>query len=181
MDNKKRIALTIDDLPYVASHVPANTEDGIEIIDMLLGHLQQQDVKVTGFVIGKVADENEKNDLLEKWHSAGHILANHTYSHPRLSAISFGDFEQEVIRNEKLLAPFVANCAEKYFRFPFLDYGSTTEQGSRALGFLYKRSYTVVPVTLDSKDYMFNTYYTQARLNNEAQAMQNNGRNRTIY
>ena len=173
MNNNKRIALTIDDLPYVSLSPDGKSKEGVEITNLLLQHLKQNDVTVTGFVIGgKTGEEEKRLDLVGKWHSDGHLLANHTYSHPSLSKISSGDFEKEVIRNEEILAPYWGENTGKYFRFPYLDYGNTIEQRSRALDFLHKRSYTIVPVTLDSKDYVHNRIYSDARLNDDAEMMQ---------
>ena len=168
MTNNKRIALTIDDLPFVSRYITQKQEGGTEIVDMLLRHLLQNDVRVTGFVIGKNADEK----LLGKWHSGGHLLANHTYSHLQLSNISSDEFEKDVIKNEKILAQFLENNTEKYFRFPYLDAGKTAEQRNAALDFLYQRSYTIAPVTLDSKDYIYNEYFTEAWQNDDVKTMQ---------
>jgi len=53
-----------------------------------------------------------------------------------------------------------------------LDYGNTAEQRRKAMDFLHKRSYTVVPVTVDTKDYIHNRFFTEAWLNNDAETMQ---------
>ena len=172
MNNNKRIALTIDDLPYEALSPDDKLKEGVEITNLLLQHLKQNDVKVTGFVIGKIADESAKDNLLEKWHLNGHLLANHTYSHLRLSNLSSGDFEKDVIKNEKILAPYWENNPVKYFRFPYLDYGNTIEQRRKALDFLHQRSYTVVSITINTEDYIYNESYTEAWLNNDAKTMQ---------
>ena len=172
-NNKKKIALTIDDLPYVASFAPAKPKEGLEITNLLLQHLKQNDVRATGFVIGDMIGEEEKRlDLVGKWHSDGHLLANHTYSHLPLSDLSSGDFEKEVIWNEEILAPYWGENTEKYFRFPYLDYGNTIEQRNKALDLLYKHSYNIVPVTLDPKDYIYNKIYIEAWLNNDTETMQ---------
>jgi peptidoglycan/xylan/chitin deacetylase (PgdA/CDA1 family) len=162
MYDLKQIALTIDDLPFVAKYM----NEGIEITDLLLRHLRENKVKATGFVIGKRVEQEEevaeRLKLLEKWYSDGHLLANHTYSHLPFSEQSLEDFEKDVIRNEKILAPFLEAHPEKYFyfRFPHMDYGNTAEQTNKAYDFLHKRSYTITPISLDAKDYIFNTLYT---------------------
>ena len=173
MNNNKRIALTIDDLPYEALSPDDKLNEGIEITNLLLQHLKQNDVKVTGFVIGgKVGVEEKRLDLLGKWHLNGHLLANHTYLHLPLSDLSSGDFEREVLRNEEILAPYWGENTVKYFRFPYLDYGNSMEQKSKAFDFLYERSCTIVPVTMDTKDYTFNELHTEAWLKNDAGMMQ---------
>ena len=167
-NNNKRIALTVDDLPFVALSADDETKEGMEITSLLLQHLKLHEVHVTAFVNGGTTDREETMlNAVTKWHSDGHLLANHTYSHPALSHISSDDFEKDVIRNEKILAPFLKNDSQKYFRFPYLDYGNSPEQTENAMAFLHRRSYTVVPVTLDSKDYVFNAIYTDALNNNQ--------------
>jgi len=172
MNNNKRIALTIDDLPFVSLSTKDRSREGLEITNLLLKHLKQNDVRATGFVIGGKAGKGEKDDLLGKWHLDGHLLANHTFSHPSLSNISFDDFEKEVIQSEEVLAPYLENKTGKYFRFPYLDYGNTPEKRKKALTFLNKRSYTIAPVTLDSKDYIHNKIYVGAWLKEETDTMQ---------
>jgi len=165
--SSKRIAFTIDDLPV-----------GEEICHLLLQHLEESKVKAIGFVVGNMIDEKgeyeDRIDFLWQWKKHGHLLANHTYSHLPLSKLSLNEFEKDVIRNKEILAPFMEGSPINYsfFRFPYLDYGNSAEQRSRAMTFLYEHSYTVVPVTIDTKDYIFNTLFSSALQNNDHDGMQ---------
>ena len=148
-------------MPFVTKII----EEGTVITNLLLQHLRENDVKATGFVVGSTVNKEgeyvERLKLLEKWRSDGHLLANHTYSHLTFSEQSLEDFENDVIRNEKILAPFLDKKAHENpcFRFPYMEYGNTTEQMEKALDFLHSRSYTVAPISLDTKDYIFNILY----------------------
>ncbi len=75
------IALTFDDGPH-----PGKTQD-------LLAVLQQEGVPATFFVVGKMADRHP--ELVSEIDRLGHELANHTYTHPRLTLL-----EKEALMDE---------------------------------------------------------------------------------
>jgi peptidoglycan/xylan/chitin deacetylase (PgdA/CDA1 family) len=174
----KKVALTIDDLPFVSVHNPVKLEEGVKITNMLLHHLQQHNVKATGFVTGSMVDvEGEYDDrlnLLRQWQADGHVLANHSYAHLALSKMSFADFEKDIAKNEKVLSQIMEAdpVSSRYFRFPYLDYGNTLEMSNKAINFLHGHSYTIVPVTIDAKDYMYDVLYTNAWHHNDIETMQ---------
>ena len=176
--NKKRVALTIDDLPFISAHSPIKLEKMAEATNILLHRLNQHNVKTTGFVVGNMVDVageyEDRLNLLSQWQADGHILANHSYSHLPLSKISSDDFEKEVIKNEKILGILLeTNPVEySYFRFPCLDHGDTPQKRRKAMDFLERRSYTVAPVTIDAKDYIYDTLYTKAKLHDDIDVIQ---------
>src|ERR1700677_3847379 len=65
------LALTFDDGP-----TPACTP-------RLLDILAQHDVRATFFLIGGFAQQQP--DLVRRIHSAGHLIGNHSWSHPNLA------------------------------------------------------------------------------------------------
>ncbi|MBZ6527152.1 polysaccharide deacetylase family protein [Aerococcaceae bacterium DSM 111021] len=77
-----QIALTFDDGP--------NTEFTPQILEILA----ENDVKATFFVYGAYVDENP--EMAKRIVDEGHIIANHSYSHPDFSQIPDEEIIQEI-------------------------------------------------------------------------------------
>lgn len=101
------IALTFDDGP--AGHTP-------EVLDALKAH----NVKATFFVVGNSA--KNKHATLARIANEGHLLANHSTSHPLLRS-SFDDEPQRLIDQIRIthdqIAPFMKPGEKFYFRAPY--------------------------------------------------------------
>jgi peptidoglycan/xylan/chitin deacetylase (PgdA/CDA1 family) len=48
---------------------------------LLLGHLQAGNLKAIFFAYGRAVDNPKGKHILLQWSRAGHLIANHTYSH----------------------------------------------------------------------------------------------------
>ena len=48
---------------------------------MILDQLEGRDLQAVLFVCGRNLDNEDGKKVLESWDNAGHIIANHTYSH----------------------------------------------------------------------------------------------------
>jgi peptidoglycan/xylan/chitin deacetylase (PgdA/CDA1 family) len=103
----KTLALTFDDGP---SDVTAE----------LSTYLAQQNIRATFFINGKyVAEGREK--VIDQQVKDGHLLANHTQTHPYLTQIATKDVIAEVESTDKLLAQRVPQD-KLFFRPPFGDW-----------------------------------------------------------
>lgn len=82
--NINKIALTFDDGPN-----PFWTEKVLDV-------LNEYNIKANFFILGKHAEKYK--DIVEKEFKAGHLIGNHSYSHPNKES---GDFEksEEIIFN----------------------------------------------------------------------------------
>lgn len=80
------VALTFDDGPH-ASNTPR-----------LLNILRDRNVKATFYVIGKNVDLYP--GIVRRTVAEGHEIGNHTYNHPKLSAMSMAAVNQELKRTE---------------------------------------------------------------------------------
>lgn len=142
---KKLIALTIDDLPFVGAGKNSHLE-------RILESLIQNNVPATGFIIAGHISPNDWS-LLHKFHDAGFGLGNHTFSHRNLNQLEKEAFIQEIDAADRILEPVLSE--PKYFRYPYLSM-SKGEKRSEILNHLAKSNYQIAPVTIDSKDFMFN-------------------------
>ncbi|MBA2656223.1 MAG: polysaccharide deacetylase family protein [Tatlockia sp.] len=152
---KRQIAITLDDLPFVGV---AKEERFLSIIQPLIDN----NIPVTGFVIAGAIAKGQWN-WLEQFQQAGFILGNHTYSHANLNAISAKKYISDVEKADKILAPLMSS--PKYFRYPFLAEGKGDKR-RQIQHYLDANNYVIAPVTVDSKDYIFNAklYTVPARL-----------------
>jgi len=85
-EETKKIALTFDDGPH-----PRYTPQILDILD-------EYGIKATFFVIG--VNARDYSDTLDKVVSAGHEIANHTYTHLHLSDRSVGKLKDEIEKCE---------------------------------------------------------------------------------
>lgn len=152
--SERDIAITIDDLPFVG----ANNNNGNNLkrvqerFAKIMQSLVENNVPATGFVIANSIVSGEWQ-LLENFRNAGFGIGNHTYSHANLNQMSAEKYIHEISKADKILESIMTE--PKYFRYPYLAEGKgATKQ--EVQHYLTQNQYVVAPVTIDSKDYMFN-------------------------
>lgn len=150
----REIAITIDDLPLVASkmNTPGNQQRSIERFHRIMSALSDNHVPATGFVIAG-AIETGQWALLEDFRHAGFMIGSHTYSHPNLNRMSAEQYIADLDRADKKLSPLFTE--PKYFRYPYLAEGNKMTK-PQVQAYLNEHHYTIAPVTIDSKDFAFN-------------------------
>lgn len=89
---EKALYLTFDDGPH-PDHTPA-----------LLELLGQHGAKATFFLIGREAERYPQ--LVERIVEEGHVLGNHSYSHPMFDALTHTEQWVEVERTDEVLSSF---------------------------------------------------------------------------
>jgi peptidoglycan/xylan/chitin deacetylase (PgdA/CDA1 family) len=89
-------------------------------------YLAEQGIRATFFVVGQSAERHP--DGLAQLRDWGHLVGNHTYSHPGLVslALSGGDVVEEVACTDAVIRPFVDGDTA-FFRAP---YGNWREKAS---------------------------------------------------
>lgn len=169
----RRIAVTIDDLPFV--------DHGLPLADVraktaaLLAVLKARAVPAVGFVNeGKLQVKGERDArvaLLEAWLDAGLELGNHTYSHADFQTTPLRAMEAEVTRGEVVTRALVAarGGALRWFRHPYTHTGPTRKAKAAFEAFLASRGYAVAPFTVEHADYLFARVYADARRANDAE------------
>lgn len=151
---KKEIAITIDDLPFVGESKNFH-------LNMILDSVKANEVPVTGFIIAK--EVNASNlPMLQKLHDAGIGLGNHTLSHANLNKLNSKAYIQEIASADKILSPVLTT--PKYFRYPYMVMGKGAKK-TEVMDYLSSQNYQVAPITIDSKDFMFNQLLLQVSQN----------------
>lgn len=107
--NRKVVALTFDDGPN-----PATTNQA-------LGTLSKYGIKATFFVLGKNVSGNE--EILKRMKADGHVIGNHSWSHPVLSKLSLDEAKKQITDTEDALTK-VLGSSSKLMRPP---YGAITD------------------------------------------------------
>lgn len=146
------VALTFDDLPAGGGLPPNQTR--AQIATTLASELRAHHLKgVYGFVNGvDVADDPDEQEALRTWVQAGMRLGNHTWSHPSLNDVSAEAFEQEIARNEPVLAQYAEGRDWRWFRYPYLCEGDTLEKRRAVRTWLKTHGYRIAQVTLNFND-----------------------------
>ena len=171
----RRMAITFDDLPYVAvdqQDLQSAQRATKEILRVLQAYrapgvafVNEGSLLVMGEVDARIA-------LLQQWVDAGMILGNHTYSHPDFNTLTIQQFQDEIIKGEVVTRRLMQSRQpyQLYLRHPYTHTGDTQAKKEAIEDFLAARGYKVTPHTIDSMDYVFNTCYVRA-LRNKDQAL----------
>jgi peptidoglycan-N-acetylglucosamine deacetylase len=112
--------LTFDDGPH-----PKHT-------DRVLKTLSDHQINATFFIIGENALAFP--EIVYRIASAGgHRIGNHSYSHPDLTRLSAEEIESEIMKTEKLIAPYLGK--EKLLRPPYGAHNSLVDRVAKDLGY----------------------------------------------
>jgi peptidoglycan-N-acetylglucosamine deacetylase len=147
-DEAPQLAITIDDFNLFGASRSIAEKRNHAILEALRTH---SNLKAAAFICGRNIDSELGRDIVKQWGEAGHIVANHTYSHWFYPNHSFEDFAQDALRVEKLIKDLPGFT--KLFRFPALKEGDTAERRDKMRAFLKDHGYRMGYVTVDASDW----------------------------
>jgi peptidoglycan/xylan/chitin deacetylase (PgdA/CDA1 family) len=149
----KKICITFDELPAAASF--ADTQR-VALNDAILETLREHEVKGAGFVVGSRIEG--AYDILGRWLNDGHVLGNLTQNHVDLHQIGIENFIAEIAAGNEALEPMLSGFGqdERYFRFPYLHYGSTVEEKREVRRYLTAKGMLVAHATVVVEDFLYN-------------------------
>jgi peptidoglycan/xylan/chitin deacetylase (PgdA/CDA1 family) len=135
------IVLTFDDGP--------NPETTPKLLDFL----NENDIKVIFFVIGRNLITKQGSSIIRRAHVDGHIIGNHTFSHINLMRLSKPQIRDEIFRAHELICQYTETCV--LFRPPF---GVTNKAISQVLAEL---GYSQLFWNVDTMDWKYkkNAYW----------------------
>ncbi len=150
--SKPRVCLSFDDGSI--NDMPGYSQ--AEWNQLLLDNLQRAGKQAIFFVAGKRVDNPAGRQVLRAWDQAGHLLANHTYSHLyyHSDAVSYEQFATDFLRNHAMLRGYAHFTP--LFRFPYLKEGNTLAKRDRFRALLTSRGYSNGHVTIDASDWYVN-------------------------
>ena len=120
--DKKELFLTFD----------AGYENGhtAKILDTLKKH----HVKATFFVVGNFIETSP--DLVKRMVKEGHLVGNHTFTHPDMSEIATEEaFRQELAKLEDLYEKTTGKKMKKYYRPPQGKYSESNLKMAKEMGY----------------------------------------------
>lgn len=148
----KRIALSFDDVPRGEGAYFTSDERTARLI----AGLKQAGVEQAAFFLnpGRITKRPGAEERIAAYVAAGHVIANHTNTHPRLSQTSVEDYLADLdaagewLKGREGLRP--------WFRYPFLDEGrGDAEKRDSLRAALAERELTNAYVTVDASDWFY--------------------------
>ncbi|PZD95750.1 polysaccharide deacetylase family protein [Paenibacillus sambharensis] len=129
---QREVAMTFDDAP-----------DAV-FTPLVLDALKKAGVKATFFCVGNRIEAHP--DVMRRIVAEGHVVGNHSYSHPNLPKLSDARFREEIQKTDKLIKAYTG-YAPSFIRPP---YGNITEEQIKWLASQHRR---VVNWNVDSLDW----------------------------
>jgi len=146
------IAVTFDDGPDLSDTTVMTAAQRNVAILAALGAAK---IKSVLFVTRTDKDE-QRIALIRQWGLAGHLIGNHTATHPNFGSkgTTLQSFETELLECDAALRPLPGFT--KLFRFPYLKEGDTREKRDGFREFLKSLGYRQGRVTVDTSDWYYN-------------------------
>lgn len=120
--DEKKLYITFD-AGYEAGFMPK-----------ILEALKKHNLKATFFVVGTLIKSNP--ELIKEIASQGHIVGNHTMTHPNMSKMeTMEDFKKEIEPVENLYKELTGEDMQKYYRPPQGVYSEKNLQMAKELGY----------------------------------------------
>lgn len=129
----------------------------------ILKTLSNAQIKAVLFPAGKRVDSPAGLRLVQEWGTAGHAIANHTYSHLSLCSdkTTLEQFILDTEKNEALLNGMPGWT--KRLRFPYLKEGDTISKRDGFRNWLTDHGYKSGAVSIDASDWYYNKRYLKWR------------------
>ena len=156
------VAVTVDDLSVHGPLPRGMTWNGIA--QSHLATLKAHRVaEAYGFVNARRLEEQPASAaVLDLWREAGYPLANHTYSHMKLSeAPSLAAWLADLKAGEPAIASRMGGADWHYLRFPYLDAGADRERHDGALDYLQAHGYRIADVSVSFDDWAYTDAYAR--------------------
>lgn len=164
------MAVTIDDLPLVSRGSGEYLAAAAPGTDAILAALKKHGAPAVGFVNEQKLEAPTPREraaraaLLSRWVEAGHVLGNHTYSHPDANNLPVEAYLAEVDKGE-VVTKRLMQARRPYtlfFRHPMTRTGDTAEKKAGIASGLAARGYTIAPHTIENSDFLFDLAYAKA-------------------
>lgn len=153
-----QVALSIDDLRM--RDYPACSRN--EVTDRILEALAAVgNLRVIYYVIGQNLEREGGRHAIEAIDAAGHLIGNHTYSHPdyHSSTIDFETFSADFLRCDQAISGFRGYT--KRFRAPMLHRGNTKEKRDSLRELLAAQGYQPGYCSIDNYDWYIDRWLEQ--------------------
>lgn len=146
------VAFTFDDGPDLqATPLMTAPQRNQAMLDTLAQYHVQAALFVTA---GNGADTPAGLALARQWGEAGHLIGNHTMTHPDLHKVTLAQYQRELLDCDAIIRTLPGY--QKWFRYTFLREGDTPEKRDGMRAFLQRQGYRNAYVSLDTSDWRLN-------------------------
>jgi peptidoglycan/xylan/chitin deacetylase (PgdA/CDA1 family) len=149
-----RLAVTVDDLPGSGPEVLGYTH--VQMVKDIIAVLQAHHVPhAAGFIVGEMLQMHpERREAIDAWVQAGFLVGNHTYSHDKLAELGLQRFMDDIVKNRTVVDPLEKRLRQhqSYFRFPYLEEGTTQQERNALWQLLQTQRYTLVRASVTFSD-----------------------------
>ncbi len=148
----QQVALSLDDAPFLRPSPLLAASAQHEAMRKALGVRKVRAILFVNGVNG--GDTPEGRSILRAWGEAGHLIANHSYSHWDLNwaEVSLEAYEGDVLQGEALIRDLPGFT--RRYRYPFLRAGNTSAKRDSFYAFLKMRGIGIGHVSIDSADWL---------------------------
>lgn len=153
----REIALSFDDAPTPGSQIFSGPERTRRLIT---GLRKAGAPPAVFFCTARYLKHPHGPERMRLYARAGHLLANHSYSHLDLDTVPAARFIRDVERADKVLAGMKG--FRRWFRYPRLHQGNTRQKRATVRRALQRMGYKVGYVTVDTYDQALNTLVRRA-------------------
>jgi peptidoglycan/xylan/chitin deacetylase (PgdA/CDA1 family) len=156
--DKPKVCFTFDD----GSTADLLTYKNADWNALILKQLKQEQVQAVFFACGKGLNGSKGDSLLSTWDNAGHLIANHTFSHRNYHnpAVTFQFFRADFLKNDSLIRKY--HHYTRLFRFPMLKEGNTIAKRDSFRLLMKEKGYSNGYVTIDASDWYYNSCLIEA-------------------
>jgi beta-lactamase regulating signal transducer with metallopeptidase domain len=153
-------------------------KDADATMRLLIEKLKAHRVPAIGFVQGGMISDGEKMypvrvEIVRTWRDAGFEIGIGGYKHIWFYDTPFDEYVANVEKNEQITKKILAekNLPLRYFSYPFLNTGKTTDDRNRFENWLNARGLNSVKYTFDNQEWMYSFAYDMARKDNDINTM----------
>jgi beta-lactamase regulating signal transducer with metallopeptidase domain/peptidoglycan/xylan/chitin deacetylase (PgdA/CDA1 family) len=173
---EKKMAIGFVSIPPVdRSDNPPH--DSIATGQLLIEKLKKHRVQATGFLVGGSVSDGEKlypvrAEIVRQWLDAGFDVGIGGYKHIKFYNTPYEDYVANVEKNERIAKQILGKKSElRYFSYPYLNTGKSTEDKARFESWLASRGIQPVRYTFDNQEWMYSFAYDVARKDNDLNTM----------
>ena len=148
----QQLALSLDDAPFLRPSPRMAAPAQHEAMRAALAARKVQAILFANGVNG--GDTPEGKSIMKAWAGAGHLIANHSYSHWDLNRddVTLETYRADVLKGEALIRDLPGFT--KRYRYPFLRAGNTVAKRDGFYAFLKERGDAIGHVSIDTADYL---------------------------
>lgn len=134
---------------------------GDERVEMLISGLEAAGVEQAAiFVVTERINSPERLARIQSFADAGHVIANHSHTHPWLRNVTAEEYLAEIDTAEMILQVF--ENRRPWFRFPYLNEAPDIERRDAVRAGLAERDLFSGYVTVDTYDWHLDSLYQSA-------------------